>query len=137
MRSVIGSERIGLEILAFQFRQPMFDQAENGGKIQAFVPRGIFRNVRARELEQSGARAKAVFLEVHEGAGELDQAFVEMIVLLAALWKPEFLEHVVGFVKELLIEALEIAEVMRVEMSPVQRLDHLRDARAFLAHAAV
>ena len=121
----------------FEVGQPLFDQAEHGGEVQAFVAGWVLGEVGAGEFEESGAGAEAIFLEVDKGAGELNEAFVKQVVMLAALAEPEFLKDVVRFVEELAIEALEIAEVMRVEISPVQRLDHLGDARALFAHAAL
>jgi hypothetical protein len=41
----------------------------------------------------------------------------------------------VRFVKKLLIEALEIAEVVGVQFATVQGLDHPGDARALFTHA--
>src|SRR5437868_2062023 len=70
-------------------------------------------------------------------AGELDQAFVEKIVALAALAEPEFFEHVVRFVKELLVEALEITKVMRVPLATAQAVDHCCNADRFFAHGSV
>ena len=69
-----------------------------------------------------------------ECAGQLNETFVKEIVGLAALTEPEFFQHVVCFVEKLLIKTFKITEVMRVQTLAVQRLDHLCDARALLAH---
>ena len=51
---------------------------------------------------------------MNKSAGELDQPLVESVTRGVALGQPELLENVVGFIKELLVEALEITKVMRI-----------------------
>jgi hypothetical protein len=122
------------EIVVFQLRQPIIDEAQGGHGIEVFVNCGVLAQVRLGEAEKGGGRFEAIFLQVDEGTGELDEALVEEVVRLAALRKPKFLEHVVGFVEELLIEAREVTEVMGVQTRPVQTSDHGGDAGAFFAH---
>lgn len=76
-------------------------------------------------------------MQVNESAGELDEAFVEVVVGLSTLAEPEFFKNIVRLVEELLVETFEVPKIMRVEALPVQRLDHFGDARALLAHAEV
>lgn len=52
---------------------------------------------------------------MNEGSGELNEAFVEMIIWLAALAKPEFFQDVVSFVEELFVKTFEVTEVMSIE----------------------
>jgi hypothetical protein len=73
-------------------------------------------------------------LKVNESACELNEAFVKMIVLLAALTKPEFLENIMSFVEELFVKTLKITEIVGIEGLALQGLDHLGDPSAFLAH---
>jgi hypothetical protein len=53
---------------------------------------------------------------MNESAGELDEAFVEEITGLAAMWQPQFLEHLVGLKKELLVETVEVPQIMGIEL---------------------
>jgi len=101
---------------------------------------GVGCEVLPGKAEQGESGPGAVFLDVYERAGELDEAFVKVADGLAALGEPDFFEDFVGFEKELLIEAFEIAEVMGVEdeagvvvLFPAV-FDQLGDARAFVAH---
>src|SRR5262249_26033090 len=71
---------------------------------------------------------------MHESARELDQSLEEQIIRLPAVSEPELLQHIVCFVKKLLIEALEIAEVMRIQRVAAKVFNHCRDARRFPAH---
>lgn len=57
---------------------------------------------------------------MHKRAGELDEPFVEIAVWPVSIGEPEFLKHVVGFVVELAVEALEVTEIMRVERPATQ-----------------
>ena len=126
---------IGRIIRFFELPEPVFDQLQDAGEIQTFVGGRVLAQIVLCEAEESCGRFEAIFLEVHESAGELDQSFVKQVIGLAALSKPEFLQHIVRFVKKLLVEAFEIPQVMRVKVLPLQRLNHLGDARAFFTHA--
>jgi len=66
-------------------------------------------------------------LQVHEGPRELDETFVEQVIRLTALCKPEFFQNVMRFVKELLVEALEIAEVVRIARFTLASCDQRRN----------
>ena len=48
----------------------------------------VFGDVFLREFEKCGGRFESILLKVNEGAGELNQAFVEMVVGLTSLTEP-------------------------------------------------
>jgi len=96
--------------------------------------RRIFFEIRLRQLEQRGGRAQPVFLQMHEGACELDESFVKISVRAVLVRQPQIFEHVVRFVKKLAIEAIKITKIMRVESPTLKGFDHDGDARAFVAH---
>ena len=80
-----------------------------------------------REFEKGGGRTKPVLLEMDKCAGELDEAFVESIVCCVPLGKPKLLQNVVRFIKELLIEALEVTQIVRIVRLASARSDQRRD----------
>ena len=92
-------------------------------QLQRFVDRRIGFQVRFREFEQSRRRPEPAFLEVDESACQLNQAFVEGIVRLAPLSQPEFFQDIVGFIKKLAIETLEVPEIMRVQLPSPESFD--------------
>jgi len=51
---------------------------------------------------------------MNKSAGELDQPLVESVTSGVALGEPKLFEHIVRFIKELLVEALEITKVVRI-----------------------
>ena len=55
-----------------------------------------------------------MFLQMHEGAGKLDEALEKRAVGAAGL-KPEVLEAIMGFVVLLRVEAGEVSLIARVE----------------------
>ncbi len=96
----------------------------DGGDVEAVVVGGEGGEIFRREAEEAGSGAEAggvfwvvgvfgLFAEVDVGAGELDEAFVEGVVVAGGL-EPEVFEHVVGFVVLACVEAGEPAEVARV-----------------------
>jgi hypothetical protein len=86
------------------------------------------------EFEQGGGGAEAVLFQVDEGAGKLNEAFVEGVIDPMAPGQPEFLQDVVRFEVELAVKALEISQVMRVEWLSLKLLDQLRNGAAFFTH---
>ena len=70
---------------------------------------------------------------MNKGARQLDQPFVESIVGAVPLSQPKLLQHIVRFVKELPVEALEIAEVMRIARFALAGRDERGDFFRFLA----
>ena len=73
-------------------------------------------------------------MQVNESAGELYQPLVERTVWTFLLWQPHFLQNIVGLVKKLPIEAVEVRQVMRVEIASLKLFDDDRDFRALMAH---
>ena len=95
---------------------------------------GIFFKVRLRELEQGGGWTQPIFLQVDKGPGELDEAFVKVSIRPVAVRQPQILEHVVRLVKKLAVEAIEIAEVMRIQFLSLEGFDHRGNAGALVTH---
>jgi hypothetical protein len=61
---------------------------------------------------------------MHEGAGELDQAFIEIAVGLFATREPEIFQHIMRFVELAAIEQIEVSDVMRVVRLADVGFDH-------------
>ena len=57
-----------------------------------------------------------MLLQMNEGAGELDQPLVERIVRPRSLREPEFLQDIMGFVKQSTVETLEVAEIAGIQL---------------------
>jgi len=79
----------------------------------------------------------ALLLQVNERAGQLDQAFVEGIVRSSSTPKPEFLQNIVSLVIQAFVEAVEIAQIMRVEIVSPKRVDARADPVAFPTHGRI
>ena len=107
-------QRVLGEITDFEVSEPCCSQFGNLAHIEIIVHRGVCRQVFARELEKRSGGAQSVFLQVDECARELNEAFVERVVRTLALRQPELFKHVVGFIEELLVEAVEITKVMGI-----------------------
>jgi hypothetical protein len=103
-------------------------------QIQVLVDARIFFQIGPGEFEQRRRRTQVIFLQMHERARELDQTLVKISVRAVAVRKPQIFENVVRLVKKLAVEAIEIAAVMRVEISPAKLFDHRGDAFALAAH---
>ena len=65
---------------------------------------------------------------MHKRAGELDESLVKTSILAVAVEKPQILQHVVRFVKFLLVEQREIAGVTRVNAVAGKLRGQLRHA---------
>src|SRR5262249_39286640 len=74
--------------------------------------------------------------QMNESARQLDQSFVESAIRSGALSEPEFFQHIVRFVEKLAIKALEVTEVMGVQVAAVETFDQRGDLAAFLIHHA-
>ena len=123
---------------------------EERGDIEAEVAWRKWREVFCAEGEKAdgGAeprgvlrveRVEVVLLQVDEGSGDLDEAFVKERVGVAAL-EPEVFEDIVGLVVLAGIEAGEVARVVRVEGgrgAGGEATDEGGDAVAFFHGAAV
>jgi ParB family chromosome partitioning protein len=64
---------------------------------------------------------------MYESTRQLDQTFVERSIGFAPLGQPERLKHLMGFVKELLIKALEKVQVLGIEHALPQDIDQSGD----------
>jgi hypothetical protein len=74
--------------------------------------------IRLRQVKESNRGAKAFFLQMHKSARELDKSLVELVIRGALILEPEFFENVMGFEKELFIEAAKVPDVLgRVDLS--------------------
>src|SRR5579884_138081 len=72
---------------------------------------------------------------MNECARELDEALVKRIIRPATVREPEFFQHIVRFVKKPLVEAFEIAKIMRVHVLPAAVFDQGEDFCAFFTHS--
>lgn len=127
----------------------LLGEGEECGDIELKMARGVGREVRGGEGKEAhgGAQAAAVlwvrrvgalFLQVDECAGELDEA-LEKGMVGAARGEPEVFEHIVRFVILLRIKAGEVALVARVQGEGgvgAEAGDEVFDAVAFF-HRAV
>jgi ParB family chromosome partitioning protein len=114
--------------------QPGFDEVQDDGKVEVFVKRRIFLKIRPGKLEEGRGGTEPVFLQVDEGAGELDHTFVKGIVWALSVGEPKLFEDVVGLIEQALVETDEIAEVMGVEVLAAITFDEGGDFAALLAH---
>jgi hypothetical protein len=130
----IGGEGGGIEGAGFNLREPSIGQMYHRGDIQALVDGGEFLEISARQLEQGGGWCGTAFLQMHERAGQLDEALVEMGSRIATVGQPEFFKDFVGFVEQLAVEALEEGEVMGVEVPSAAVLNEGRDSGGFIGH---
>lgn len=97
--------------------------------------RGITAKIRLGETEECVGGQKAVFLEVDESPGKLDEALVEVARRFAPDGQPEFLEDVVSLVVKTAIETGEEAEVVGIPAAALAGGDKVGDLGAFFAHA--
>lgn len=75
-----------------------------------------------------------VSLQMDEGAGQLNQPLVKEAIRTVPVAKPKMFQYLVGFVKKLLVETMEIAEIMRVQLLPVMIGNHFGNAFALATH---
>src|SRR6266511_492561 len=71
-----------------------------------------------------------------ESARQLDQAFVKRAVRPVSVGQPEFLEHIVRFVKQAAIKTFEVAQVVRRQFLPAATVDQGGNLRALFAHGS-
>ncbi len=100
-----------------------------------FVSGRIFSQVRLSEFENGSRGPQPILLQMYEGAGQLNQTFVKISVRTEALPKPKLFQNVVRFVKAPLIETLEIAEVMGIQVFSPAAFDQRGNLGALFAHA--
>ena len=96
---------------------------------------GIGAQILLSQAEKSRGWSEAVLLQMNKGAGKLDQPFVKAVVCGATLSQPKLLQDIVRLIKELLIETIEVAEVMRIVGLAVAACDAERDFFRFLAQS--
>jgi hypothetical protein len=94
---------------------------------------GIRLKIVARQFEQCRSRSKAILLKMNKSAGELNQALVKRAIRPVPVCQPQFLQDVVGLIKQGLIKALEIAQVMGVKAPALAALDQSGDLCALFA----
>ena len=95
---------------------------------------GILPEIGLREFEQRRRRTQPFLLEVNIRACQLDQTFVKIPIRPGLVCEPEFFQNIVGFVKFLAVEAIEITQVMRVASAPGKSRNPFGDFSALLAH---
>jgi hypothetical protein len=130
----VGGERGGIECARVDLSEPGVDQLNYRGDIEAFVDGGKFREIGAGELEERRGGCGPALLQMDECAGKLDEALIKCGGRVAAVGQPEFLEDFVGFVEQLVVEALEEGKVMGIEIPPAAVLDEGRDFGGFIGH---
>src|SRR5579863_6627169 len=72
---------------------------------------------------------------MHKGARQLDQPLVKIPIRSFPVDQPQILENIVRLVKQLAVKAIEITEVMGIQILSLKGLDHLGDPRALVTHA--
>ena len=117
-----------------QICEPVLNQATRDIEIQLLVFAWIFFEVCQGQFEQRGGGARMISLQMHERAGELNQALVKRAIRAVFIFQPDVFKHFVCLVKKLAVETVKKTGVMLVEfVSPV--LFHQRgDAFMFVAH---
>lgn len=108
-------KRIDREPGACEGASPVGDQVEHDPEIDTFALRGVGAQAGFGEAEEGVRGSEPVFFQVHEGAGELDQALVKLGQRTSAFPEPEVLQDVVGLVIVAPVEAGEPSGVTRVE----------------------
>jgi hypothetical protein len=76
-------------------------------------------------------------LQMYECPGKLDETLVKISVRAMPVFEPQILQHVMRLVEKPAVEAVEIAEVMRVEFMSPEGFDHRGNAGAFVAHGFI
>lgn len=89
----------------------MIDEANYAKDIEAFMSGCIRLQVGPRQTEEGGGGFEAIFLEMDEGASELDERLEEVVVRAATFLEPEMFEDIVRFVELLAIEVHEIGMI--------------------------
>src|SRR5438105_379233 len=74
---------------------------------------------------------------MHEGPRELNQALIKGIVRSFSHCQPKFLQHIMRFVIEAMIEALEITEVMGVVFPALVTFNQGFDRCTLFAHLGI
>src|SRR5437899_643308 len=96
---------------------------------------GIVFEVASGQFKQSSGRTEAVFLQMNEGARELNKSFVEEVIRLVSLRQPKFLQHVMRLVKKPFVKAFKETEIMRVILLSLATFNQGCNTRALLTHS--
>ena len=90
--------------------------------------------VSARQFEERCGWLKPVFLQVNEGARELDEALVKIAVATLPVRQPQVFKHIMRLVKFLPVEQNEITRVTRIKLTPRsgKLVGHFGDAFALV-----
>ncbi len=112
----------------------MVDEGKGGREVEVFAGGREGDEIGAGEFEEGHGGRWAIFLEVDEGAGELDEAFVEGAFGSFADGEPEVFKDVVGFVKELAVEVIEVGGEVGIDGAALMMGNHGGDFLA-LTHA--
>ena len=126
---------VRFESATLQPAKPGLDESQHACQIQSQMAHGVFLQVRLRQFEQRRGWTQPFLLQVNKCPGQLNESFEEIAVRSVPVRQPQFFEHIMRLVKELLVEAGEIAQIVRVQILPLKGRDALRDSSALLAHA--
>ena len=69
-----------------------------------------------------------------ESARQLDKPFEKEAVCITPLGEPQVFQHIMSFVEELPVEAIEITDVMGIQIPSTVLLDGSGYSRAFATH---
>jgi hypothetical protein len=133
---VAGNQGVALEVAGFEALQPIADEGADMVDTKLFVEVGIFLEICVSEFKQRSRGAKAIFLQMNERAGELNQSFVEGIIWAGAVGEPQFFQDVVCLEIEPAIEAFEISEIMGIKIASFELLDQFCDGSTLFAHVS-
>ncbi len=150
--------RVHREIRSLDIRLHLEAKDPERIDVQMHVDWRIPSQVVRSQLKQAGRRsgpsavlgvigAQTLFLKMHKCASDLDKAFEEMVICMGRtdtrgasvapilLPQPEILQHVVGFIIKLLVEALEESDVTRIHIRVARcpkACDKFRDSLVFI-----
>ena len=79
--------------------------------------------VQVLDLRTYAGGLKPAFLQMNEGAGNLDEPFVKRAIRAVAVRQPEFLQDIMGFVKQSTVETLEVAEIAGIQLPSLEIRD--------------
>lgn len=131
------SQRIPIALAVSQSPQPQIDQSLDFTESKTFVTLGILTQIRSRQTKQRAGRTQSIFLKVHKSPRQLDQSFVEMIILTLPTRQPKLFQNIVGLVVEPLIEAIKETQIMRRPSFALLMGDEGRYLTAFVTHILV
>ncbi len=118
----------------FQIREPALNQATRGIQVQFFMFARILFQVCMRQPEQRRRRTQAIFLQMHERAGELDQALVKRAVRAELVLQPDVFKDFVRLKKKLPVETVKKTGVMPVESVFLMLFHQRGNAFVFATH---